>query len=214
MRRVLLSTPTGGTAWTSSLALCRALGARGVAVTLATLGAPLTAAQWHGLLGLAGLRVEQSTWRAEPPDAVWEDMDAAGAWLLELEARDAPDAVHLCGARHGVLPFRRAPLVVGLDCPLAWNEAVRGAPAPPARPRSTPGGSRAPPPGERAGRAARRGGRRTGARRPARRAPPVPAATPPRRPCPPRRRRGAPRATCSAPRAGRQGPAGRATGPR
>ncbi len=130
MRRVLLSTPTGGTAWASSLALCRALGARGVAVTLATLGAPLTAAQWHGLLGLPGLRVEQSTWRAEPPDAVWEDMDAAGAWLLELEARDAPDAVHLCGARHGVLPFRRAPLVVGLDCPLAWNEAVRGVAAP------------------------------------------------------------------------------------
>ena len=128
MRRVLLSTPTSGAPWTSALEACRALGTRGVEVTLATLGTPLTAAQWHGLLGLPGLRVEQSTWRAEHADDVWEDLDAAGAWLLELEARDAPDVVQLHGYRHGVLPFRRRPLVVGHACALARDEAVRGEP--------------------------------------------------------------------------------------
>ena len=129
VRRVLMTAATSGVEWTSALELCRALGERGVSVTLATLGAPLTAAQWNGLLGVPGLRVEQSTWRAERLEDVWEDMDAAGAWLLELEARDAPDAVHLHGYRHGALPFKRRPLVVGHECPLAWGAAVRGEPA-------------------------------------------------------------------------------------
>ncbi|QRK13454.1 glycosyltransferase family 4 protein [Archangium violaceum] len=121
-----MTTGTSGGVWTYALELSRALGRRGVAVTLATMGAPLTPARWAEALEVPGLSIEQSSWRLEGPEATWEDMEAAGEWLLELEERLAPDVVHLNGYRHGALPWRRPPLVVAHDCPLSWWEAVKG----------------------------------------------------------------------------------------
>ena len=119
VRHVLMSTDTSGGEWTSSLELSRTLCGQGMWVTLATLGAPLTAAQWAEVRGVPGLHVEQSTWRSEGTLDAWEDVTAAGAWLLELESRHLPDVVHLNGYCHGALPWRRKPLVVGHACPLA-----------------------------------------------------------------------------------------------
>ncbi|PTL84330.1 glycosyltransferase family 4 protein [Vitiosangium sp. GDMCC 1.1324] len=124
-----MTTRTSGGMWAYARELSRALGRRGVAVTLATLGAPLTAAQWAEVRGLPGLSVEQSTWAAEGPGVAWEDLEAAGEWLLELEARVRPDAVHLNGSCHGALPWRRRPLVVAHECALSRWEAVQGEPA-------------------------------------------------------------------------------------
>ncbi|WNG52929.1 glycosyltransferase family 4 protein [Archangium minus] len=124
-----MTTGTSGGVWTYALELSRALGHRGVAVTLATMGAPLTSARWAEVRGVPGLSVEQSTWSFEGPGSTWEDLEAAGEWLLELEERLQPDAVHLNGYCHGALPWRRPPLVVAHDCPLSWWEAVKGEPA-------------------------------------------------------------------------------------
>ncbi len=131
VRRVLMTagTANAGGVWTYALELSRALGRRGVAVTLATQGEPLTAAQWTEVHAVPGLSVEQSTWKEEGTEDCWEDVAAAGRWLLELESRLRPDAVHLNGYCHGALPWRRRPLVVGHGCPLAWSEAVTGEPA-------------------------------------------------------------------------------------
>ena len=129
VRRVLMTTPSEGAVWEASLGLSRALGSRGVEVTLACLGAPLPMARWAEAGQVPGLRVEQSTWRLEGPGDVWEDVKASGEWLLELEARLRPDAIHLNGYCHGALPWKRRPLVVGHECALARWEAVRGEPA-------------------------------------------------------------------------------------
>ena len=102
-----MSTQSSREAWTCALELSRALGERGLAVTLATLGAPLTLAQWAEARDVPGLRVEQSVWRSEDMPDAWDDVAEAGAWLLELEARYLPDVVHLNGYCHGALPWKR-----------------------------------------------------------------------------------------------------------
>jgi glycosyltransferase involved in cell wall biosynthesis len=129
VRRVLMTAGTTGRVWTYALELCRALGRKGVEVTLAVQGAPLTALQWAQVRGVAGLSIEQSTWRLEGPEDAWDDVAAAGEWLLELESRLQPDAVHLNGYCHGALPWRHKPLMVAHECPLSWWESVKGEPA-------------------------------------------------------------------------------------
>jgi glycogen synthase len=127
---VLMTADTVGGVWTYALELSRALATRGVSVTLATMGVPLTEAQWAEARAVPGLSVEQSTWRLEWMDEPWEDVRAAGDWLLELEDRVQPDVVHLNGYCHGALPWKRKPLVVGHSCVLSWWEAVKGEQAP------------------------------------------------------------------------------------
>jgi glycogen(starch) synthase len=60
----------------------------------------------------------------------WDDVAAAGDWLLELERRRGCDLVHLNGYSHGALPFRGPKVVVGHSCVVSWWQAVRGQPAP------------------------------------------------------------------------------------
>ena len=127
VRRVLMTADTGGDVWSYARELSRALSRRGVAVTLATMGEPLSALQWAEVRCVPGLTVEQSTWRLEgTEEGAWEDVGAAGEWLLELEARVRPDAVHLNGYGHGALPWAHRPLVVAHECPLSRWEAVKG----------------------------------------------------------------------------------------
>jgi len=125
-----MTADTVGGVWTYALELARALAPHGVEVTLATMGAPLSDAQWTQARALPGLRVEESRFALEWMDAPWDDVRAAGDWLLSLEARLCPDVVHLNGYVHGALPWARAPLVVGHSCVLSWWRAVKGEDAP------------------------------------------------------------------------------------
>ncbi|XHF30560.1 glycosyltransferase family 4 protein [Corallococcus exercitus] len=125
-----MTADTVGGVWSYALELCRALCLRGVCVDLATLGAPLSDAQWREARALPGLTVHESTWRLEWMDAPWDDVRAAGEWLRELEARLSPDVVHLNGYCHGAWPFRAPVLVVAHSCVLSWWEAVKGEAAP------------------------------------------------------------------------------------
>src|SRR5581483_9869969 len=54
-------------------------------------------------------------------------VDAAGRWLLNLEATLRPDIVHLNGYAHGTLPFSAPLVIVGHSCMLSWAEAIPGA---------------------------------------------------------------------------------------
>ncbi|MBN8228517.1 glycosyltransferase family 4 protein [Corallococcus macrosporus] len=125
-----MTADTVGGVWSYALELCRALCLRGVCVELATMGAPLSPAQWLEARALPGLTVHESTWKLEWMDAPWEDVRAAGEWLLALEARLSPDVVHLNGYCHGAWPFRAPVLVVAHSCVLSWWEAVKGEAAP------------------------------------------------------------------------------------
>jgi glycosyltransferase involved in cell wall biosynthesis len=125
-----MTADTVGGVWTYALELARALASHGVEVTLATLGAPLSEAQWAQARALPNLAVEESRFALEWMDDPWDDVRASGDWLLSLEARLRPDVVHLNGYAHGALPWPRGPLVVGHSCVLSWWRAVKGEDAP------------------------------------------------------------------------------------
>ncbi len=130
VRRVLMTADTVGGVWTYALELTRALAPYGVEVTLATMGAPLSAHQWEQARALPNLKVEQSTFRLEWMEEPWEDVRAAGEWLLELEALVRPDVVHLNNFCHGALPWAAPTVVVAHSCVLSWWRAVKGEAAP------------------------------------------------------------------------------------
>jgi glycogen synthase len=125
-----MTADTVGGVWTYALELTRALASQGVEVTLATMGAPLTPGQWEEARALPNLRVEESTFQLEWMDDPWTDVEAAGEWLLGLEARVRPDVVHLNGYCHGALPWASPTLMVGHSCVLSWWRAVRREDAP------------------------------------------------------------------------------------
>ncbi|MFY0528349.1 glycosyltransferase family 4 protein [Archangium gephyra] len=110
--------------------LCQALAEDGVRVELATLGAPLSPAQWVEARAVPGLTIHESSYQLEWMDEPWEDVRASGEWLLGLEARLAPDIIHLNGYCHGALPWRAPVLMVAHSCVLSWWEAVKGESAP------------------------------------------------------------------------------------
>jgi glycogen synthase len=122
VQRVLMITRGAGSLWSHALELCRALTARGVRVELATLGAPLSAAQWMEVRDVRGLGLHESQERLEGLD---EEQ-----WLLELEAQLAPDIVHLEDHTLGSLAWGSPTLVMVHTCPLVWWEAVKGGPVP------------------------------------------------------------------------------------
>lgn len=131
LRRVLMTVDTVGGVWTHGLDLAEQLARRGVAVTLASLGPLPSPAQREAVERLGGVGLEAGDFRLEWMDDPWLDVNAAGEWLLELEARLHPDVVHLNGYTHGALPWR-APVLVGAhSCVSSWFRAVRGEALPP-----------------------------------------------------------------------------------
>jgi len=125
-----MTTDTVGGVWTYALDLARTLAPRGIRTVLATMGAPLSADQRQEADSVTGLEVAESAYRLEWMENPWEDVRAAGDWLLALEERVRPYAVHLNGYAHGDLPWRAPTLVVGHSCVLSWWRAVKGEDAP------------------------------------------------------------------------------------
>jgi len=123
MTRVLMTADTGGV-WTYACELVDALAVHGVEVTLAVMGGALSPAQAHRAATLANLELVESCYALEWMPEPWHDVDAAGAWLLDIAARVAPDVVHINGYAHAALPFA-APVVVGAhSCVWTWMRAV------------------------------------------------------------------------------------------
>ncbi|TGD80534.1 glycosyltransferase family 4 protein [Hymenobacter wooponensis] len=127
---ILMTADTVGGVWTYALELSQALAPYGTRVALATMGAPLTQAQWNQVADIPTLTVYESTYKLEWMDDPWEDVARAGEWLLQLEAQVQPDVVHLNGLVHGNLPWRTPTLAVVHSCVLSWWQTVKGEEAP------------------------------------------------------------------------------------
>lgn len=125
-----MTADTVGGVWTYAMELCGGLASSGVRVVLATMGAPLSAAQWAEVRALPGVVVEQSTFRLEWMPAPWLDVDQSGRWLRELARRHVPDVLHLNGYAHASLPFGVPVVVVAHSDVLTWWKAVHGTAAP------------------------------------------------------------------------------------
>jgi glycogen synthase len=128
--RVLMTADTIGGVWTYALELARVLCEQDIEIALATMGAPLTSAQWREAERIPNLGIFESTYKLEWMHEPWDDVRAAGEWLLELERSLRPDIVHLNNFAHGALPFSAPKLVVAHSDVVSWWRAVKGEDAP------------------------------------------------------------------------------------
>ncbi len=133
--KLLMTADAVGGVWHYAMELIRAIEPHGVEVVLATMGGNPDADQLRQARQLPNLLLCSADYKLEWMDSPWEDVAAAGEWLLELEARHQPDVIHLNGYSHGVLPWRAPLLIVAHSCVLSWWRAVKGADAPAARER-------------------------------------------------------------------------------
>ena len=130
VRHVLMTVDAVGGIWTYALDLSRALGERGVRISLVLLGPPPSDAQREDAAGIATVDMYERPYALEWMDDPWCEVNEAGAWLLELERELRPDIVHLNGYCHASLPFQAPVLVTGHSCVLSWWRAVYGTDAP------------------------------------------------------------------------------------
>lgn len=124
VHHVLMTADAVGGVWTYALDLARELAAYRIRVTLATMGPLPTPGQLARADLIPGLVVVTSQFQLEWMPSPWDDVAAAGAWLLDLERQLAPDLIHLNGYVHAALPFRAPTLVVGHSCVSSWAEAI------------------------------------------------------------------------------------------
>lgn len=125
-----MTADTLGGGWSFALELARGLGTYGIPVALATMGGRLKGDQLRQAQELRNVEVFESDHKLEWMEEPWEDVERAGAWLLDLERQTSPDIIHLNNYAHGALPWAAPKVVVGHSCVLSWWQAVRGEPAP------------------------------------------------------------------------------------
>lgn len=118
-----------GGVWTYALELAGGLRERETGVDLAVLGPGLDDTRRRAARK-AGVVLHEGPFDLEWMPDPWDDVDRAGEWLLDLEARLRPDVVHLDQLAFGALPWNAPTLVVGHSCVGSWWRAVRGAPPP------------------------------------------------------------------------------------
>ena len=124
-RHILMTADTVGGVWTYAVELARGLTANGVHVSLATMGAPLSREQ-RSEVQFNDVQVFESSYKLEWMENPWQDVDAAGEWLLDLDDRLQPDLIHLNNYAHGKLDWRAPVLMVGHSCVYSWWRAVHG----------------------------------------------------------------------------------------
>ncbi|MEZ2298497.1 glycosyltransferase family 4 protein [Variovorax sp. RCC_210] len=126
-----MTVDTVGGVWNHALELSLGLVGRGMRVSLATMGAPLSSGQRAQVADLPrGLTLHESAWRLEWMEDPWHDVQRAGEWLLSLAHALRPDLVHLNQFAFGALAFPAPTLLVAHSCVMSWWRAVHGEAAP------------------------------------------------------------------------------------
>ncbi len=128
--RILMTGDTVGGVWTFTLDLAAALAPHGIEVTLAALGGEPTQAQYSDAARIPNLRLLSRNLKLEWMDDPWEDVAAAGRWLLGLETEFQPDVVHLNSYGQGALPWQSPVVLTAHSCVVSWWDAVKHAPLP------------------------------------------------------------------------------------
>jgi glycogen(starch) synthase len=129
--KLLMTADTVGGVFTYAVDLATELARGGDEVVLVTFGRRASAEQRRRIAssGVAGWH--ESELALEWMDNPWNDLDSAGALLLEIEAEERPDLIHLNAYGHAALTWRAPVVVAAHSCVFSWWEAVHGV-APPA----------------------------------------------------------------------------------
>jgi len=100
-------------------------------VTLATMGAPLSARQRRESERVSGLDVRVHPCKLEwMPGDPWSEVVAAAQWLRDLDDEVQPSLVHLNHFCHAGIGWSAPTLVTAHACVLSWWDAVKGTRAP------------------------------------------------------------------------------------
>jgi glycosyltransferase involved in cell wall biosynthesis len=128
--KILMTADTMGGVWTYALALIKALEPTGAAIALATMGALLTETQHEQIKGLPQVKLYESAFKLEWMESPWEEVEAAGNWLLQINREFVPDLIHLNNLVHGHLNWGKPVVVVVHSCVLSWWQSVKQQQAP------------------------------------------------------------------------------------
>ena len=104
VQTVLMTADTVGGVWTYAMELSRELAQHDVNVVLATTGRLATEEQRRTARAIPGLTLLETDYKLEWQEDPWQDVAAAGTWLLNIEEAIRPDLVHLNGYVHAALP--------------------------------------------------------------------------------------------------------------
>ena len=126
-----MTADTLSSVWTYALEIARTLCEQEIEIALATMGAPLTEEQWREAEVIPNLGIFESSYKLEWMDDPWDDVRAAGEWLLQLERKLHPDIIHLNSCALGALPWNAPRIVVAHSDVLSWWKAVKDKEAPP-----------------------------------------------------------------------------------
>jgi glycogen synthase len=128
--RVLMTADAIGGVWTYVLELAAAAAEHGCEFVVAVMGPPPSLAQRREAARLDNLRLVAADFKLEWMDDPWDDVDAAGEWLLSLCRSVRPDVVHLNQYSFAGLPFSAPVLLVAHSCICSWWKSVHGKAAP------------------------------------------------------------------------------------
>src|SRR3954469_16387909 len=128
--RVLMTTDTVGGVWTYAIELAQSLGDAGVEGMLVTMGEVPSMAQRKEAQEVRRLELYESSYRLPWMEHPWDDVRAAGDWLLDLSAQLAPDVIPLNEPVYAALDWNAPVIAVGHSCVLSWWQAVWNMPAP------------------------------------------------------------------------------------
>ncbi len=124
LNRILITADAVGGVWQYTVDLACCLVRERVSVTVATMGPRPSEEQRMQLP--PGVRLVSREFALEWQQDPWDEVDAAGHWLLELRDECCPDLMHLNGYAHAALAWDCPVLVVAHSCVVSWWRAVHG----------------------------------------------------------------------------------------
>ena len=130
-RKILMTADSVGGVWNYALQLVCEFGKRDIEVTLVVMGGKPSPEQAKEASCLPNLSLIGTDFRLEWMENPEADLRLAGELLLELEAEQRPDIIHLNGYSHAALAFAAPVTVVAHSCVPSWWQACRGTPLPP-----------------------------------------------------------------------------------
>ena len=130
VRRVLMTGDAIGGVWTFNLELARALGDHGIEVVLASMGGCPSGSQRADAARISNLRLYHSEFKLEWMCDPWRDVEVATDWLLAMEARFAPDVIHLNSYGPGDAAWSAPVVLTAHSCVKSWWRAVHAEEAP------------------------------------------------------------------------------------
>ncbi|TKK71822.1 glycosyltransferase family 4 protein [Ilyomonas limi] len=123
--RILMTTDTVGGVWSYSIELCKALLPCNVHFYLITTGTRMQPAQQREMAALANVTVYETDFLLEWMENPWQNVDASGKWLLQLEEKLQPDLIHINGYVYGSLPWKAPAIIVAHSDVFSWFLSVK-----------------------------------------------------------------------------------------